>query len=645
MKKIYLLVILFITLKISVVNANLVLDDNRLDILIINSYGDGNVFEKKIVEGFKKSLESIENVYINNEYMDIQIQNTKEYAYSFIKYIEHKYKNHYMDVIVALDEAAYKLAKSKVNEKDSIFYNKPVFFAGVDNNDVIIEDNNQTFIGVINEISALDTINLILSVDENIDTINILLDDFSYSNEIKESIKNLNTIRPVKFNFIQKRYIEDVLDELKETNNSNQAIIISGYFQMKKDRSINTKTTIDLIKETTNIPIYTTNYSYVYDGVIGGRVEVAEKIGEHLAVELIKLLNNGKSKSKNLFYESINRYIFDYEQIYEYNIDVNKLPKDIILINKPKNELFIPIKLKMIFYLSILSLFGFIIFGVRYFIHLMKLKKNQKIMNKISEEREKLNINFIVDMNHELRTPLNVIFSSTKLIERKILVNDCDKEFFLKHLDKINNNTNRVLKLINDVIDITKFDLNTYNINLQNYNIVEVVEQVVEKTIKYTKEKNISMIFDTEEEEIITGLDKENFQKVILCLISNAIKYNVDNGNIEIYMTNFDKFVEITISDTGIGIDNKFTNNIFDRFYQIGKSLNKIEEGSGIGLYIAKNIINLHNGDIFVESEVDKGTTFKILMPIKIIQNNNENKTIYDVDQLIKLEMSDVNTR
>ena len=109
-------------------------------------------------------------------------------------------------------------------------------------------------------------------------------------------------------------------------------------------------------------------------------------------------------------------------------------------------------------------------------------------------------------MSHELRTPLNVILSTSKVTELKINNNDYDNKYLLEKLEQINKNSNRLLKLVNNLIDITKFELGSYELKLENLNIVEVVENIVLASVDYSTCKYIDLIFDTEEEEIITAV-------------------------------------------------------------------------------------------------------------------------------------------
>jgi len=201
------------------------------------------------------------------------------------------------------------------------------------------------------------------------------------------------------------------------------------------------------------------------------------------------------------------------------------------------------------------------------------------------------------------------------------------------------------LKLVNNLIDITKFELGSYKLKLENLNIVEVVEDIVLASIDYSTCKDIDLIFDTEEEEIITAIDEDKIERVMLNLLSNAIKFTNAGGNIYVYVKRVKEAVFISVEDNGIGIPKDKVNEIFNRFYQVSDPLKKHEEGSGIGLCIVEEIINLHKGKINVYSELNKGTKFEIILPVYTVEKNFKNAQIRDLKQIVKLEMSDVDTK
>ena len=625
-------------------------DDKRLDILVINSYDSKNEWERHILYGFEESLKNIKpddlELDIDYEYLDIRKRDDEEYIKSFSDLLKSKYKDKDIDFIFAVDDEAFNFMRNQVSDKNSIFYHKQLLFTGVNKTVELTKEEEKYITGIVQS-NTKQLPSLIFYLHPEVDTLNILLDNSAHSQSMKdrmETSKNLFS-RPVKVNFIQSDYIEDIQSQLKKINGENQAIILTGTFMEKtKDSPANLKSVVEDIKKVSNSPIYTNNYAYVSKGIIGGFVDVGEKQGEYIAKEIVNILI-GESSNVSIISNPGGNYIFDYKEIYNYNVDPLKIPKDSIILNKPKHALLIPKTTKAILVISILLFILLIIYTIYKSIERIKeINKNKQLYEK-AKEREQLKTDFIVNMSHEFRTPLNIILSTSKVTEMKINKDDYDNEYLLDKIEKINTNSKRLLKLVNNLIDITKYELGTYEANLENLNIVEVVEDTVLASVDYSENKQIDLIFDTEEEEIITAIDRDKIERVILNLVSNAIKFTHKCGKILVYMKKVKNDVIITVEDNGIGIAKDKVKEIFNRFYQVSDPIKKHEEGSGIGLCIVEEIIHLHKGQINVYSEVNKGSKFEVILPIYTVENSFENVQISNLKEIVKLEMSDIDTK
>jgi len=253
---------------------------------------------------------------------------------------------------------------------------------------------------------------------------------------------------------------------------------------------------------------------------------------------------------------------------------------------------------------------------------------------------------FLVNISHELKTPLNVIFSTAQLFEMyyKNGLLDDKKESIIKYIESIKQNSYRLSKLINNIVDSSKIEAGFFELSLSNNNIVEVVEDIVMSVTSFTDSKGLSIIFDTDIEEKIIACDPEKIERIVLNLISNAIKFS-DNGD-EIFIDIKDKneFIEISVKDNGIGIENKNLSMIFDRFKQVDKSLSRNSEGTGVGLSLVKSIVELHGGSISVESESGKGSTFTVMLPSRKISHENMlcSSNVRSENENIRVELSDI---
>ncbi|MDF2511291.1 MAG: methyltransferase/methylesterase, CheR/CheB with sensor [Herbinix sp.] len=258
-----------------------------------------------------------------------------------------------------------------------------------------------------------------------------------------------------------------------------------------------------------------------------------------------------------------------------------------------------------------------------------------------------LRSNFFSNLSHELRTPLNVIMSTLQLLKAQSGSNTLAvSEKQEKYYKIMTQNCYRQLRLVNNMIDITKIDSGFFDINLKNHNIICVIENITLSVSEYIKSKGIELVFDTDMEERIIAFDLDSFERIMLNLLSNAVKFTQEGGTINVDIINTTDSVIISVKDTGIGIQKDKQKFIFDRFRQVDQSLTRNNEGSGIGLSLVKSLVEMNGGKISVESEYGYGTKFIIEMPTKKLQE--ENAIVYEENlqqgnvEKIHIEFADI---
>ena len=272
--------------------------------------------------------------------------------------------------------------------------------------------------------------------------------------------------------------------------------------------------------------------------------------------------------------------------------------------------------------------------------------KSKEEINKDLQKALTSQEEFLVNISHELKTPLNVIFSTAQLFKMYCNSGSLDdkKDSIIKYIDSMKQNSYRLSKLINNIVDLSKIEAGFFKLNLSNNNIVEVVEEIVMSVTNFTDSKGLNIIFDTDIEEKIIACDPEKIERIVLNLISNAIKFSDEGDEIFVDIKDKNEFVEISVKDNGIGIEENHLNMIFDRFKQVDKSLSRNAEGTGIGLSLVKSIVELHGGSIYVESEVGKGSKFTVMIPSKKVFQENMlySRKVGSKDENIQVELSDV---
>ncbi|WP_435787739.1 PAS domain-containing sensor histidine kinase [Clostridium sp.] len=266
--------------------------------------------------------------------------------------------------------------------------------------------------------------------------------------------------------------------------------------------------------------------------------------------------------------------------------------------------------------------------------------------NIIMEKALKLQGEFLVNISHELKTPLNVIFATAQLFDLYCKNGSLDdkKNSIVKYIASIKQNSYRLSRLINNIVDLSKIEAGFYKLNLSNNDIVVIVEDIVMSVTNFIDAKGLNIIFDTDIEEYIIACDPEAIDRIVLNLISNAIKFSDVGDEIFVSIKDKNEFIELSVKDNGIGIEDKNLDMIFDRFNQVDKSLSKNSEGTGIGLSLVKSIAELHGGSIYVESEFGKGSKFTVKLPSKNIINESKLYTskLPVTNENIRVELSDI---
>ncbi|MCJ7690359.1 MAG: PAS domain S-box protein [Clostridiaceae bacterium] len=278
-------------------------------------------------------------------------------------------------------------------------------------------------------------------------------------------------------------------------------------------------------------------------------------------------------------------------------------------------------------------------------------KIDKEDLKKAKEIAEKASINkseFIANMSHELRTPINVTLAGVQLFEL-YLKNDShiDKEKSSKHLKSMKRNCMRLLRLVNNLIDTTKIDAGFYEPDFMNQDIVGLIKRIAMSVSDYASQRDITLSYYTDVEEKLIICDMDMIERIMLNIISNAIKFTMNSVDINIY--NREDTIFISIKDNGTGIEEKNQNIIFERYKQVAKLYTRENEGSGIGLALTKSLVEMHGGKIKVKSEYGKGSEFIIELPVKrhtsgecILYNVNETDNKEKFIEKMNVEFSDI---
>ena len=282
-----------------------------------------------------------------------------------------------------------------------------------------------------------------------------------------------------------------------------------------------------------------------------------------------------------------------------------------------------------------------------------EIKRQQQLL--IESEKEKrealekalaMKDEFISLISHEFKTPLNVIFSAIQLIEYKYSKQIPDGVKGL--LGNIRHNTFRQMRLVNNLLDATRLNSGRYKLHNNNTDIVFLTSAIVQSVKIYAMQKNIDIYFRSNMKCKVISIDDEKYERIILNLISNALKFTKEGGRITVTlneMKNSD-MIRIRVKDTGVGIPEDKREQIFQRFVQVDSNLSRQAEGTGIGLYIVKSLVTLMEGTVKLESKLNEGSTFILELPVKDPLPEQKNETRENMDcrivNEVNIEFSDI---
>lgn len=273
-----------------------------------------------------------------------------------------------------------------------------------------------------------------------------------------------------------------------------------------------------------------------------------------------------------------------------------------------------------------------------------ELDKKEAELNRLNNFN-KSKSEFFAVMSHELKTPLNVNLSTLQLLELYMNSNlwESKTDSIKNHLYTLKKNCYRQLKVINNSIDISKVSLNGFNARFKYYDIVEILENIVDSINDTIDYKNIRLKLNTILNSKIVKIDSQVIEKVILNLISNAYKVSSDNDIVLLTLSDIDGRAIISVEDRGPGISEEFIDGLFEPFNQIGQLFTRTHEGTGLGLPLVKALIEIHGGKLDIKTNIGKGSIFSIILPKENISIKALKVDYYEIEkQTIQVNFSDL---
>jgi len=242
--------------------------------------------------------------------------------------------------------------------------------------------------------------------------------------------------------------------------------------------------------------------------------------------------------------------------------------------------------------------------------------KNQELAerNQEVERANRLKSEFLAGMSHELRTPLHTIIGFSELLAEELEgpLNEKQKRF-MSHIHK---DSLHLLDLINDVLDLSKIEAGKIELRPEVFDLRQPLDEVLASINPQAAAKSIAIDTLVGMERALLA-DRVRVRQILFNLLSNAVKFTPEGGRIRVEAHPCDEFVEVSVTDTGIGIPSAEHATVFDKFYQVGNTTKGVREGTGLGLAITRSLVEEHGGRIWLESEVGKGSRFTFTIPFE----------------------------
>ncbi|TSI07383.1 sensor histidine kinase [Lysinibacillus sp. BW-2-10] len=363
------------------------------------------------------------------------------------------------------------------------------------------------------------------------------------------------------------------------------------------------------------------NQAFYYVMNPNGEIIMGDNQDKRLQLALTPLLNSRVAKKEDVFYETIHMDDIRKERgkQREFRPDIEQDIR-LIIAGHPiiyKGQIIGTLYIGRDFtfatqvfqwVLIILVVLGIIFIGFAIFISQRMSKKAMvPISNAFTRQKE-----FVADASHELRTPLAVLHSSIDAMEMTI---EPEKDDFTgKLLTNMKQEVKRMTNLISDLLTLARSDSNILELRKEVFDFRQVAERVIESLSSLANKKEISIRLDAPNELLAIG-DPERLSQLIYILLDNAIKYTPTDGKVKLTLSQEESGLSIAMQDTGIGISSEDLHHIFERFYRADKSRSRQMGGHGLGLSIAKWIVDTHKGNIEVVSTPGEGTIFLINIP------------------------------
>ena len=583
-------------------------------VLHLYSYNEQIEWERKQMESIRDSLEpdlllAYRSINLNSN----ELHSQADFTTVVSNLIRTDYISRYPDLIVASGNEALDFV---VNNYYLLFPHTPVVFFGVHGfTESLLHGLESRITGITETVSFNETVSEMLRLYPKTQKIHILNDYYVsrsllMRDEIQQSIDSGSF--PVEFSFSEDKPFVEILEDIK-TMGPDELVLIGSYLSDFSGSFYSETDVQRMVSTASSNPVFCLTASYNGSGTLGGLVSGTEVYNNAVSAIISDLLRGASPAGIPIVFNAapLNHWQFDHAAAEKFNIDIKILPADHIIVNRA-----LPIwesnPQEFRLMLIVASLLLLIIFGLIVFSRMLSKKQLAAEAASVAKTA------FLSNMSHEIRTPMNAIIGMTTI--GKSAPESAKKDIAF---DKIENASNHLLGIINDILDISKIEANKLELSLVCFNFEKMLKKITDVIILRIDERKQKLYINIGENipQTLIG-DDQRLSQVITNLLSNAAKFTPDEGTITLsveLLTGGDNIIlnkdgyyriQISVEDTGIGITAEQKVRLFHLFEQAEAGTTRKYGGTGLGLAISKRIIELMDGDIWVESEPGKGSKF-----------------------------------
>ena len=593
----------------------------KIRVLFISSYSYTWSTVPLQMRGIESEL--TDDVMLDVEFMDTKTLSLDLAEKELLERVRFKEENvAFYDAVIVGDDAALQFA---VKYQEELFREKPIVFEGI--NDVEYAQKvsqNPWITGVIERFSYKDNLDFAMKVQPKADKITAIVDNtVTGIGEQKQFFEQEKQYPQLSFDVINASILKQ--EELIAAFSDVREDTILVYLILSEDCEGNIYTNEQvcrMIQEYVNVPVYRFVQAGIGEGVLGGNIVFHEESGAIAARMVMQILNGADPSSIAMQSNSPNGFYLDQNVLDRFHISSKLIPQDAVIINQKQSfwEQYGRVIEVTLGAAAVLMIFVVLVMRAVY----EKKRsaeledKNRQLANAVmaAQNANGAKSQFLAQMSHEIRTPMNAIIGLTTLAETETEDPDRIKEY----LAKIKNSSRLLLGIINDILDMSSIEQGKMKLDKQVFDFKRQLSGIVSMFYQQAKQKQIDfkLHMNGVMEETLIG-DELRVNQIMINLLSNAIKFTPSGGKIDFTVTqtsrSHDKvYMRFTVQDNGCGMNDDMLNRLFCPFEQQDASTARKHGGSGLGLSITKNLVEMMGGSIRAESKL-----LKLPTPISVM--------------------------